>query len=430
MLLSHRTTDTIFRCGPQSPCKCSVSKNDNDTLIVEFCPKKNSRMLISGIVAKKIYFQKAAIIKNYNEIEYVIANNTFHEIVDFSDDFRIQTELFFLRAVFINNSNLILTDRRDENGFRINTINFKDVIFCNYAVKQVTDYAFWTDNLTFYDLDQFSMNFSVSERNSPFVNLGTINFLINGKMSDIFLPIFGNYDFIIFQNVESTSEAEMLKDNFLFRAVVGTLVFRNSIHVTLPVSFPTGFDDNFWDSSYRLKLTLDVWNMQKGTFSKNKMIYLKEINGILIDSEKSNALSTATKVELCSVFCDCGTTNPSSCSKCTNDFDKKTCAICVKNKAETSEVTVFYKNVCHLQNFLVVNGPQFLSNGSGSAVLMQPKTTKISATTEFCGSALETNENSTISMNNPFLVANYLLYGACICNLVFQETYTYLQKRC
>ena len=134
--LSHPTADTTFRCGPQSPCHCSVSKTNPDSLIVEYCPKKKSRMVISGIVAKRIYFQKAAMVENNEIIEYVIANNTFDEIVDFRDDPHAQIELFLFRIVFINNSNLILTDRQSEAGSRLYAIEFKEVIFCSYGVKK------------------------------------------------------------------------------------------------------------------------------------------------------------------------------------------------------------------------------------------------------------------------------------------------------
>ena len=424
MFLSYRAANTTFRCGPQSPCECSVSKNDTDSLTVEFCPKKNSRMIISGIVAKKIYFQKAAIVEKYEDMEYIIANNTFYEIVDFRDDWRIQTQLFLLRVVFINNSNLILTDRRNEIGSRIYAIEFKEVIFCSYGVKKVIDIAFWTDNLTFYNLDQFSMNFSENVQGVPFVFLGTKNFLIYGKMSDIFLPTYMIYKIILFQNVESTSGTELLKDNFLRITMVENLVFQNSIHVTLPVSFPTGFNDKFWSSDYQTKLALDVWNMQKGTFSKHKLTLFKEINGNFMDNAKRNALSPDSNADLCSIFCNCRTTPPHNCSQCTNDLDKKTCAICVKNKAETSESAELFRRVCHLQNLSVINGPKSISDNPGFIRLSTIE--ESSTANELCSTSWKNDKQPTVSTGEKKLFAkNLFLFGAFIRNLADRDNHKF-----
>ena len=353
------------------------------------------------------------MVENNEFIEYEIANNTFVEIVDFRDDPHAQIELFLFRIVFINNSNLILTDRQSEAGSKLYAIEFKEVIFCSYGVKKVIDIAFWTDNLTFYNLDQFSMNFSENEQKSPFVFLGTKNFLIYGKMSDIYLPTYMHYEIILFQNVESASGTELLKNNFLRQTKVENLVFQNSIHATLPVSFPTGFSDEYWNSDYHAKLSLDVWNMQKGTFSKNKLTLFRELNGILLDKAKREALSPDSNADLCSIFCIRGTTPPHICSKCTNDIEKKTCAICVKNKAETSESAKTFINVCHLQNLSVINGPKSLSDNPGYMIQPKPPLNEESSTaTDFCSTSSEKDEQPTVSTRGKNLVAIYILFGA------------------
>ena len=352
------------------------------------CPKKNWFLMITGVEAPRVKILPALMaIDDGYRMNISIMNNKIVSIEDFNTkEMDMKQPLTDLRAVvFKNNTDLVLRDCGRDSP------HIERIIFCKDAVNRIYGYSMSGWELRFIHLESFSMKFSYEENDDQFSRMFVRKIYIEGIMLDIFLPIDAYLDSVVIKNVQSLQNTELLQANALSLSTISKeLRIENSIHVTLPENLMNGrpVDKNLKMNS--IDFVLDPWNLQKNTFAKAVVPYIKNLNGLLLSDNQKNALITYDNGKNCAIFCHCDGKNDKGCSVCPKKH-KKNCAICIKNQIQSAEKDI-YKQICAIENMSFVNGPaQIYSNSTASNLLKSTKTgdKKIQATQTLCAEPLD-----------------------------------------
>ena len=352
------------------------------------CPKENWFLMITGVEAPRVKIRPALMaIEDGYRMNISIMNNKIKSIEDFNTEgIEIVQPLVDLKyLVFKNNTDLVLADCRN------NQPHVERTTFCKDAVNRIVQYSMRSRELHFIHLESFSMKFSYVENNDQFSRMGVRDIYIEGIMLDIYLPIDAYLESVVIKNVQSLQNTELLQANALSLSTISKeLRIENSIHVTLPENLMNGqpVDKNLKVNS--IDFVLDPWNLQKNTFAKAVVPYIKNLNGLLLSDNQKNALITYDNGKKCAIFCRCDGNNDEGCSVCPKKH-KKNCAICIKNQIQSAEKDI-YKQICAIENMSFVNGPaQIYSNSTASNLLKSTKTgdKKIQATQTLCAEPLD-----------------------------------------
>ena len=253
--------------------------------------------------------------------------------------------------------------------------NFVDnLVFCKNAVSQIFGEAIHGDQLTFYHLGSFSMNFSHEKDNDHFSDMSSRFIYVEGIMSDIFLPRKRPLYRVVISKVQSLTNSELLQMDALSESIkYEEIIIEESIHVTLPKIFMNGQPVSNTNPPAPFDFTLDPWNVQQKVFVEARVPYIKSFNGLPLNDAQRKALVTDDTGKNCALFCQCGQKSKGSCISC-SDKHKKNCAICIKNKIKLDNEDI-YKQICSIKNMTIVNGPaQIYSTSTASNLLKYTKT--------------------------------------------------------
>ena len=370
---NQQKTDT-FLCGSQSLCHCKQSTQDPGLTIVTHCPVENFFLMITGIEATRVKIVPAIMYKfDGFKINISIMNTTIKSIEDLNIKdvhWQIGQAVGDIKTMILkNNTRLVLTDF---DRFKLAGVD--NLVFCKNAVSQIFGEAIHGDQLTFYHLGSFSMNFSHEENNDHFSGMGPSLIYIEGIMSDIFLPRKRPLYRVVIYKVQSLLNSELLQTDALSKSTIYEEIrIEESIHVTLPKNFMNGEPVSNTNPPAPFDFTLDPWNVQQKVFVKARVPYIKSFNGLLLNDAQRKALITDDTGKNCALFCQCGQKLKGSCSSC-SEKHKKNCAICIKNKIKVDNEDT-YKKICSIKNMTIVNGPaQIYSSSTASNLLESTKT--------------------------------------------------------
>ena len=351
------------------------------------CPKENWFLMITRVEAPRVIIRPAilAIIDGYR-MNISITNNKIKSIEDFNTKEEMDQPLLDLRyLVFKNNTDLVFPDNGRDSPY------VEQITFCKDAVNRINGFSMIGWELRFIHLENFSMKFSYMENNDQFSRMGVKDIYIEGIMLDIYLPIDAYLESVVIKNVQSLRNTELLQANALsLSTIIKELRIENSIHVTLPTNLMNGRPEKRNVEMSSIDFILDPWNLQKNTFAKAVVPYIKNFNGLLLSDNQKNALITNDNGKNCAIFCHCDGKNDKGCTVCPNKH-KKNCAICIKNKVQSAEKDI-YKQICAIENMSFVNGPaQIYSASTASNLLKSTKVgdKKIQATQTLCAEPLD-----------------------------------------
>ena len=369
----YQQKNETFPCGSLSPCLCTKSAQDSGLTIVSQCPVENYFLMITGIQANRVKIIPAIISKfDGFKMNISIMNNTMKSIDDLhikNANSQVKQALGDIRTlIFKNNTQLVLPDFD-----RLKTAGTENLVFCKNAVSQIIGSAISAQEVIFFHLGSFSMNFSHEEKNDHFSVMSARSIYIEGIMSDIFLPIDTTLESVVIKKVQSFTNSELLQKDVLRRSVIEKEIrIEESIHVTLPKNFMNGELVSNTNPPAPFDFIIDPWNVQQHVFVEARVPFIKTFNGVALNDAQRKALITDNTGKNCAIFCQCGQNLKGSCSSC-DEKHKKNCAICIKNKLKLGNQDM-YKQICSIKNMSIVNGPaQIYSSSTASNLLKSTK---------------------------------------------------------
>ena len=369
---NQQKTD-IFPCGTLSPCHCKKTAQDPGLTIVSHCPVKNRFLMITGIEAKRVNIVPAIMSKfDGFKMNISIMNTTISSIKDLHiKDVHVQIEraLGHIKTLMLkNNTRLVLPDF---DQYKVAGV--ENLVFCKNAVNQIIGRAIHATEIIFFNLGNFSMNFSHEENNEHFSEMRANYIYIEGIMSDIFLPKFTVLNKVIIKKVQSFTNSELLQKDALTESIIYKEIrIEESIHVTLPKNFMNGEANNIYTPPNPFDFILDPWNVQQNVFVETTVSFIKTFNGVALNDAQRKALVSDNTGKNCKLFCQCGQKSKGSCSSCGENY-KKNCANCIKNKLKLGNQDL-YKQICSIEDMSIVNGPaQIYSSSTASNLLKSTK---------------------------------------------------------
>ena len=129
--------------------------------------------MITGIEAERVKIVPAIMSKfDGSKMNISIMNNTIKSIEDLNTrdvHWQIGRAVGDIKTLILkNNTRLVLTDF---DRFKLAGID--NLVFCKNAVSQIIGEAIHGDELTFYHLGSFSMNFSHEKDNDHFSDMSS-----------------------------------------------------------------------------------------------------------------------------------------------------------------------------------------------------------------------------------------------------------------
>ena len=370
--------------------------------------------MITGIEATRVKIVPAIMSKfDGSKMNISIMNNTIKSIEDLNTKdvhWQIGRAVGDIKTLILkNNTRLVLTDF---DRFKLAGID--NLVFCKNAVSQIIGEAIHGDELTFYHLGSFSMNFSHEKDNDHFSDMSSRFIYIEGIMSDIFLPRKRPLYRVVISKVQSLTNSELLQTDALSESIIyEEIIIEESIHVTLPKNFMNGQPVSNTNPPAPFDFTLDPWNVQQKVFVEARVPYIKSFNGLPLNDAQRKALVTDDTGKNCALFCQCGQKPKGSCISC-SDKHKKNCAICVKNKIKLDNEDI-YKQICSIKNMTIVNGPaQIYSTSTASNLFKYTRTDQKTWQT-----IQSTCSDSYVSKNTEVSIGRKIYFYSTILIVVF-----------
>ena len=378
------------------------------------CPVENLFLMITGIEATRVKIVPAIMSKfDGSKMNISIMNNTIKSIEDLNTKdvhWQIGRAVGDIKTLILkNNTRLVLTDF---DRFKLAGID--NLVFCKNAVSQIIGEAIHGDELTFYHLGSFSMNFSHEKDDDHFSDMSSRFIYIEGIMSDIFLPRKRPLYRVVISKVQSLTNSELLQTDALSESIIyEEIIIEESIHVTLPKNFMNGQPVSNTNPPAPFDFTLDPWNVQQKVFVEARVPYIKSFNGLPLNDAQRKALVTDDTGKNCALFCQCGQKPKGSCISC-SDKHKKNCAICVKNKIKLDNEDI-YKQICSIKNMTIVNGPaQIYSTSTASNLFKYTRTDQKTWQT-----IQSTCSDSYVSKNTEVSIGRKIYFYSTILIVVF-----------